>query len=165
MGNGDCGQFILGCLCHSFLPKLLPCSSIASHPRETVFYQLHLCGFLPRASVTPEHFAPEWIHQEVTSPASTYALVCASLLMGPQTFKTCFSMECSMDCRWMSPPADLPVNPVSLCIALLKYSAKLIHNFRRVSTRNTKKSYFISYFAWKIKGIVYSLLLGFLTIL
>ena len=40
MGNGDYGQFITCCLCHSFLLMLFPCSSVGSLPRQTILREL-----------------------------------------------------------------------------------------------------------------------------
>jgi len=82
--NGDCSQLILGCLCRSFLLTLFPCSSVGSHPWETVLHKLSQHGSFPGAAVLEKQAALAWVPCGVTSPASKPAPVWAPLSTGPQ---------------------------------------------------------------------------------
>jgi len=100
MGNGGCGWFVTRCLCRSFLLTLLPCSSVVSHPWETVLHELLQRESFPRAVV---------LHQQLQhgSPAGSQVLPEKLLQRGllsmgsqpPSGMSTCSGVGSSMACR------------------------------------------------------------------
>jgi len=87
-------------------PSSSRCSSVGSHPQETVLHEhlqhesfpwaaaLHELlqgGSFPRAAVLQEQAAPTWVPHGVTSRASKRAPVWAPLFMSPRVLPGIFS--------------------------------------------------------------------------
>jgi len=85
-------------LCRSFflrggLLTLCPCSSVGSHPLETVPHELPQRGSLPCGAVLQEQAAPVCIPHGVTGPVSKPAPPWAPLSMGSHTLpRACSSV-------------------------------------------------------------------------
>jgi len=107
---------------------LFPCSSVGSHPQETVLHRLLQHESFPRGTVLQGQTAPVGVPQGLTSPASKPAPAWAPLSTGPQVLAgacsnsgspwgpqpplgtpTCSSMGSSVGYRWISAPAWTPM--------------------------------------------------------
>jgi len=98
-GDGGCGQFITLCLCRYFLRggllTLYPCSSMGSHPWETVLHEVLQRGSFPQVAVL--HKLPQ--RGSIPTGCSPSGTGCSSL--GPPwghkfCQQTCSSMGSSV---------------------------------------------------------------------
>lgn len=115
VGNGSYSQFIACWQCCSFLLMLFPCSSVRSHPKDTVFHKLHQCGYFLQAAVLQEFLKcgtlPRTaVLEEWTAPGSQVLsedLLRHVLSMGfgfLQITWTCSSIGSSIAAEWISTP-------------------------------------------------------------
>jgi len=108
-GERGCGLFITR-LCCSFLLILFPCSSVWSHPWETVLHELLQCEYFPQAAVLhellqhgsfpwsavilQEQAAPVWVPHRVRSPSRKPGPAWAPFSTGLQVLPgTCSSVD------------------------------------------------------------------------
>lgn len=74
LGYGSCNQFIICCLCHSFLFTLSHCFSVGFFPRVTVFHKLFQHGSVPYGTVFKEQITSLYLSPPVRKHVSACAV-------------------------------------------------------------------------------------------